>query len=314
MNNCNEVQNYRLSIPDKDRQRVENATFNLQKLEEVNSSKYPHLARILDARSGVKRYRLKQILEYLARPEEYSQMTGEEDDRREFTDIPIKELTGKYGGSARTYESVFNLLCACGMAIKHNPNVNDKEHKTFIDNEARNHASRQRNKKLIKRKKYYSARVYYHIPQWTDDLLRQADALAQERTGTLTQVIDIYGRERAQTVLDTYRNIPHDTQRARERIDKYVSEALRLRGYTTKAQIMKAVHVLTAREVNRRKKIKQGTRAKPYSGRKTVNLKPILTAYIPELCKKYSLTYKQPTKEQMREYSLTGKTWIITGK
>ena len=306
------IQIYRLSLDRNSRQRIENASFNMSQLQEVNVTNYPNLTRILDARRGAKRYRLTKILEYLANPEEHSFSPETEDDHREYTDVPISELIGKYGGGSQTYQSVFNLMCACGLAIKHNPNVYDNDHQTFIDEEARNYASKQRSKHRITRKKYYSARVYYHVPKWTADILQTAEALAQRNTGSLTRVIDTYGEDHAQASLDTDRKIPHDTQRARERIDAYISEALILRGYVTKAQIMQAVHVLTTRELTRRRRIKSGKKVSDKNGRKTVNLEPILTAYIPELCKRYDLTYKAPTNEQIKEYGLQNRSWIIT--
>ena len=303
---------YRLSIPDCNRQRVENANSNARQLKEVNSSKYPSLARILDARGGAKRRRLTQILEYLSNEEERSFYLDTDPERRDYTDIPIKELTGRYGGSALTYASIFNLLTMCGLAIKHNPNTNDEEHYTFIDEEARRHAARQRGRRKLTRTKYYSARVYYHFPQWTEALLSQAEALAEKHTGTLTEVIDAYGADQARSKLDTWRSIPNDTQRAREKIDTYIAEALTERGYTTKAQIMRAVHVLTTKELDRRRRIREGKKVRDNGGRKTVKLKPILDRYLPELCKRYDLTYKQPTKDQIREYNLQDRSWIIT--
>ena len=303
---------YRLSKLEYNRQRVENANFDLHKLKEVNLSKYPNLTRTLDAHGGAKRNRLRQILEYLTDPAEHSFILDNDPEHKPYTDIPIKELTGKHGGNPATYQSLFNLLCVCGLIEKHNPNTYDQEHRTQLDREARKHAERERGRRRLRHRNEYSARVYYHLPMWTDELLQRAEALANKRTGTLTQVIDVYGADQARKALDTARGIPHDTQRARERIDAFVLEALTLRGYVTKSQIMRGVHVLTTAELTRRQRIKEGKKVKPYSGRKTVNLEPILTAYIPELCKRYDLTYKQPTKDQIREYQLQNRSWIIT--
>jgi len=307
----NEPQFYRLSIPSYAPQRIEIIKFNVTQLQEVNSSKYPNLTRILDARKGAKRRRLTQILEYLLNPEEFSFIADPEEDRRIYTDIPVAELVGRYGGGRQTYVSVFNLLCVCGLAVKHNPNVYDEEHTTFIDEEAQIHAARQRGRHDITRRKYFSARVYYHFPRWTEEVLQTAEERASSNVSTLTTVIDTYGEEQAQALLDTDRSIPNDTRRARERIDKYVAQALSQKGYTTKNQIMKAVHLLTTREITRRRKIKEGKRIKPYEGRKTVDLEPILRKYIPEMCRLYGLTYKQPTKEEISKYNLKDRKWII---
>ena len=302
----------RLQLPIYDRQRVENACFNLHQLEKVNLSNYPNLARILDARGSVKRNKLRQILEYLADPEESSFVLDGDPERKPYTDVPTRELAGKHRGSQGTFQKIFNLLCTCELIIKHNPNVYDQEHNTQLDRQARKHAQQERGRRKLRNRNQYSARVYYYLPKWTDELLQRADALANERTGTLTQAIDVYGVDKAQKALDTRRGIPRDTQRARERIDAYIAEALTRQGYTTKAQIMQAVHVLTTAELTRRKQIKEGKTVKPYSGRKTVNIEPILTAYIPEKCKRYNLTYRPPTKKQIQEYSLHNRSWIIT--
>ena len=216
MSNGNGEQCNRLSIPDNDRQRVEIACFNAHKLEEVNSSKYPNLTKVLDARGGTKRARLRQILEYLTNENEKSFYLDNDPERKAYTDIPIKELIGKYGGAPTTYTSLFNLLAVCGMVEKHNANLLDEDHATWLDDEARQHAARERGRRKIRRAFYYSARVYYHFPMWTDEVLERAETLASNRTGTLTQVIDVYGVDQAQVALDTTRGIPQDTERARE--------------------------------------------------------------------------------------------------
>ena len=299
---------YRNSL---DRQRVENARFNLHKLAEVNTEKYPKLAKILNARKGAKRSRIVVILEYLAQETESSFFLDDEgSEGRAFTDIPYKALTA-HGGGRSTYEAVINLMCLTGLMVKHNPNVIDRQHMTFIDDEARLHAARQRGRRRIRRVKQFSARIYYHLPLWTDEVLTRADQLAQANTGTLTRAIDSYGVDQAQQQLDTRRRIPHDTERARADIRAYVVKHIG-KGYVTRAEILRSVHTLTTREINRRSRIKQGKRVPPADDRKTVDLNRILPAYMPVLAEDLNLHYGRPTADQKKRYNLKDNRYILT--
>ena len=304
-----------ISLDTNSLQRVENATFAASQLEEVKCSSYPNLSRVLDARGGAKRKRLQLILEYLRRPEEYSFITGAAGDTRAYTDIPLRELVGRYGGSPQTYAAVLNLCCVCGLMIKHNPNHMDKHHNTKLDTDARQYAARQRGRLGIWQRKEYNARVYYHLPRWTAEVLQRAEELARQNTGTLTRMIDTYGEEAARASLDTGRTIPRDTERARGQIKAYVEKQLQRKGYTTKREILRGVHVLTSREIRRREQVRPET-----GERKTVNLDPVLTAYMPQLKQELGLYFGRPTaeiREQLREIygaEITGREWIITAK
>lgn len=299
---------YQFSI---DRQRIENARVNRDILEEVNLTNYPKLAKVLNARGGARRNRIRIILDYLARDDKRSFfLDGEGENGRAFTDIPYAALTAQ-GGGRSTYEAVINLMCDTGLMIKHNPNRIDEQHMTYIDNEARLHAARQRSRRNITRIKRFSARIYYHLPKWTPEVLARAEELAQANTSTLTRVIDTYGVDYAQQQLDTWRKIPHDTERARADIKAYVLKHI-TKGYVTRAEILRGVHTLTTRELNRRSKIREGKRVKPATGRKTVDLNRILPAYLPVLAKELNLHYGRPTAQQMAAYNLKDKCFILT--
>lgn len=294
-----------------DRQRIENARFNRDILEEVNTSNYPNLAKILNARNGAKRTRIRVILEYLAQETESSFFLDDEgSEGRAFTDIPYAALTA-HGGGRSTYEAVINLMCITGLMVKHNPNRIDRQHMTFIDTEARLHAARQRGRRKIRRVKQFSARIYYHLPKWTPEVLARAEDLAQANTGTLTRVIDVYGVDQAQQQLDTWRRIPHDTERARADIRAYVVNHID-KGYVTRAEILQGVHTLTTREINRRKRIREGKRVPPATGRKTVDLNKILPAYMPVLAEDLNLHYGRPTADQIKRFNLNDRRFILT--
>ena len=130
--------------------------------------------------------------------------------------------------------------------------------------------------------------------------MQAAKEKARGSAPTLTRAVDLYGGEAARQRLDTWRGIPRETERAREAIEKYVTEALGKKGYTTKGEILRAVHL-------RREKPRPGER-------KTIDLEPILTAFIPEMCKRHNLRYHPPTAEERRRLQLTGRGWIITAK
>ena len=202
-------------------------------------------------------------------------------------------------------------MCLTGLMAKHNPNRIDDLHMNYIDEEARQYAGRQRSRKGINRIKQYSARIYYHLPKWTPEVLARAEDLAQANTGTLTRVIDVYGVDQAQQQLDTWRRIPHDTERARADIRAYVVNHID-KGYVTRAEILQGVHTLTTREINRRKRIREGKRVPPATGRKTVDLNKILPAYMPVLAEDLNLHYGRPTAQQMAAYNLKDKSYILT--
>ena len=293
------------------RQRVENARFNRDILQEVNLSNYPKLAKILNARRGTRRTRIIVILDYLANEAEESfYLDDEGENGRAFTDIPYAALTA-HGGGRETYAAVINLMCSTGLMTKHNPNRIDNEHWNYIDEEARQYAGKQRNRRRIRRVKQFSARIYYHLPKWTPEVLARAEDLAQANTGTLTRVIDVYGIDQAQQQLDTWRRIPHDTERARADIRAYVVSHIG-KGYVTRAEILQGVHTLTTREINRRKRIREGKRVPPATGRKTVDLNKILPAYMPVLAEDLNLHYGRPTADQIKRFNLNDRRFILT--
>ena len=281
--------NYTLSIPSNSLQRLENTRLALRQLEEDNLSRYPDLAKILQARNGAKLKRLRNILDYLARPEETSFTTA--GDGKAYTDIPARELVGLYGGSMTTYVSVLNLCCMIGLLEKHNPNRIDREHQTELDQTARKYAQHRRGELRIRRRNRYNARVYYYLPPWTDELMQRAEELIKGNVPTLTRAIDQYGGEQAQRGLDTWRRIPGKTERAREQIDTYVADQLTRKGYTTSAEIMRGCGYL----------VRQG-----------INLKRVVDDYLRTMCKAYDLSYHAPTAEERETYNLTGRGWIIT--
>lgn len=281
--------NYMLSIHPPPAQPVDAQGLASFQLEEVNLSKYSTLHAILTARNGAKLKRLRNILDYISQPERASY---------EWITIPTRDLIREYGGSATTYMSVLNLCSITGLLEKHNPNRIDREHQTELDQTARKYAQHRRGELGIRRRRNYNACTYYHLSQWTDDLMQRAEEEIRGNLPTLTKAIDLHGGERARAGLDTWRGIPRETERARARIDNFVADQLTKKGYTTKAEIMRGVHL-------RRERIKPG-------GRKTVDLKPILASYIPEMCKAYNLSYHAPTKEERERYNLTGRGWIIT--
>lgn len=267
--------NYTLSIPSNTLTNVENTRLASAQLEEVNLSKYSNLHEILTARNGAKLYRLKNILDYMGQPERASY---------EWNTLPTRDLIREYGGSATTYASVLNLCCMTGLLEKHNPNRIDGEHQTELDRKARKYAQHRRGELGIRRRNRYNACVYYHLPMWTDELMQRANDLVRGSVPTLTRAIDLHGGDNARAGLDTWRRIPRETASARRAIDRYLVTALRGKGYTTRAEIMRSVHL-------RREQIRPGER-------KTVDLHKILTAYIPEMCELYELTYRPPTARQ----------------
>ena len=281
-------------------QRIDTAKFDGIILDEVKEDTYPNLYRRLNGYGRSMYYKLSFILRYLEDDTNacFYYDDTETGEKIPCTAIPYKRLVGLYGGSRQTWEKCINFCLSCGMLSKHNPNVEDKYHNTYIDEQAREYASKERGRRRIRHKKNLSCQVYYHLPSWSAEILSRAEENARRPIGTtLTNYIDRYGKGNAQRYLDTKRGIPKDTIRARERIDKFVLRKIDEQGYCTRSDILRAVHVY---------------KSKQDEGRKTVDIKRVLSDYTKELTRRYNLSYARPTAKQKSEYLLSNDKWIYS--
>lgn len=269
------------------RVRVKNAR---KRLRELDSSTTPALYAMMTTR-GDMRGKLASLMDYIINIPRYSDIDSHGNG---WAAIDMRRLVSLYRGGLDTWERYLALLSAFGLLLKKKPiatRIAGNAEKALL---ARAEARKQSFSSM-----YSNPMMRYAIPEFTDDLIAQAELMAKHwldggysmRGVSKATIISAFGQKVADRAYRDIRKISPKQIVIAEALEKSFAERLASLDYAIPSDMIEDVAKTSA-----------------YSIKRVENVWGRIKG---DILEKYSLSYRRPSSEEIARLQLKGLGWIL---
>lgn len=274
MNSC-------LKVPPASPQLME-----LKKIEDAGGTIYPNLYKKLY--TGWKHgFKLQTVIGMITAINHPILKGG-----KPYASLSIRQIQRTHGGGGLdTWHKYLKAFISWGLLEQYKPL--NKRYSIQAEKNAIRYAKKQAHKYQLQNQ-YYNPTQWYHLPDYTEKLLQEADKKAGEYIPSTTKADWIInaGQGEADRLFNDKRGISKKRKKTQEQIETFLAAYLSEQGYATDEGIITSVEASTG--FNKR------------------YITSTLKGQRKELKERYSLTWKRPSKKQVQENNLQSYAYIYT--
>lgn len=211
-------------------------------------------------------------------------------DGKPYTSLSIRQIQRTHGGGGLdTWHKYLKAFVSWGLLEQYTPQ--NTRGSIQAERNAIKYAKEQAHKYHLQ-SEYYNPTQWYHLPEYTEELLIEADRKAGGYIPSITKADWIInaGQKEADRLFNDKRGISKKRKRTQEQIETALVACLSEQGYATDEGIIASVETSTG-----------------FNKRYITNT---LKGQRKDLKERYDLTWKRPSKKQVQENKLKSYAYI----